>query len=146
MNWWAILLPCLLLLESLSESCFLSRASRSSRCIFLVSNTIGLIWQRHPTILTAAQIRPIFDLTFPINITQSCLTTCLIAFKITRQYTHARSAGLNNSAAGLLTMLRIFVESAMIFTIQQVVLCILYYRDDPARFIFHGTLVPSIGT
>ena len=34
----------------------------------------------------------------------------------------------------------------MIFTIQQVVLCILYYLDSPAQWALHGTLGPSMGT
>ena len=34
----------------------------------------------------------------------------------------------------------------MIFAVQQLVLCILYYLDSPAQYVFHGTMVPSIGT
>ena len=33
----------------------------------------------------------------------------------------------------------------MVFTIQQVILCILYYFDSPAQWALHGTLVPSMG-
>jgi len=78
---------------------------------------------------------------------QSCLTTGLIAFRIWRQYRLSREAGLNElgSSLGLLTVIRIVVESTMVFTVQQVVLCILYYFNSPAQWALHGTLVPSIG-
>ncbi|KAJ3509205.1 hypothetical protein NMY22_g16371 [Coprinellus aureogranulatus] len=101
----------------------------------------------HPTLLTYPQARPFLNMTYPINIAQSCLTTGLITFKIWRQYSLSRSAGLyaGGSGSGLLTIMRIIVESAMIFAVQQLALCILYYLDSPAQHVFHGTMVPSIG-
>ncbi|TEB03993.1 hypothetical protein FA13DRAFT_1825117, partial [Coprinellus micaceus] len=89
----------------------------------------------------------LLNMVYPINITQSLLTTGLITFKIWRQYILSRSAGLyaGGSGTGLLTIIRIIVESAMIFALQQLLLCVLYYVDSPAQYIFHGTMVPSIG-
>jgi hypothetical protein len=33
----------------------------------------------------------------------------------------------------------------MIFTIQQVILIVLYYSNNAAQYIVHGTLAPSMG-
>ncbi|KAJ3526464.1 hypothetical protein NMY22_g10151 [Coprinellus aureogranulatus] len=113
----------------------------------IVNCSVTITWFRHPTLLTYPQARPFLNMTYPINIAQSCLTTGLITFKIWRQYSLSRSAGLyaGGSGSGLLTIMRIIVESAMIFAVQQLALCILYYLDSPAQHVFHGTMVPSIG-
>jgi hypothetical protein len=114
---------------------------------FLVNCSLLLVWFRHPTALAFSQALPLLNMVYPINITQSLLTTGLITFKIWRQYILSRSAGLyaGGSGTGLLTIIRIIVESAMIFALQQLLLCVLYYVDSPAQYIFHGTMVPSIG-
>jgi hypothetical protein len=89
----------------------------------------------------------LLNMAFPVNIAQSCLVTGLITFRIWRQHRASRAAGLSEHGAGLglLTIIRIIVESTMIFTIQQVVLCILSYFDSPAQWALLGTLVPSMG-
>ncbi|KAJ3536721.1 hypothetical protein NMY22_g5908 [Coprinellus aureogranulatus] len=129
-NWWVVCLPILLLAHS------------------IVNNSILMASLMHPKALTFTQVRPVIDMVYPINITQSCLTTALITLKLWRQYRLSRSAGLtaHGSGVGLLTVMRIIVESTMIFTVQQVIMCALYYLDKPAQYVFHGTLVPSIGT
>ncbi|KAJ3545570.1 hypothetical protein NMY22_g2380 [Coprinellus aureogranulatus] len=113
----------------------------------IVNNSILLASLMHPKALTFTQVRPVIDMVYPINITQSCLTTALITLKLWRQYRLSRSAGLtpHGSGVGLLTVMRIIVETTMIFTVQQVIMCALYYLDKPAQHVFHGTLVPSIG-
>ncbi|KAJ3527009.1 hypothetical protein NMY22_g9940 [Coprinellus aureogranulatus] len=132
-NWWTILLPILLLAHSVASQA--------------VNNSVLMIYLNRPTFLTYEQVRPLVDMVYPINISQSCLTTALITLKIWRQYRVSRAAGLSSgsSGVGLLTIVRIIVESTMIFTAQQVIMCILYYLGHPAQYIFHGTIVPSIG-
>ncbi|TEB19674.1 hypothetical protein FA13DRAFT_342499 [Coprinellus micaceus] len=129
MNWWVIALPGLLYVFS------------------IVNSAIIQVWLKRPTFITAAQAMSLTNMVFPVNIAQSCLTTGLITFRIWRQHRASRAAGLSEHGAGLrlLTIIRIIVESTMIFTIQQVVLCILYYFDSPAQWALHGTLVPSMG-
>ena len=114
---------------------------------FTVNCSLLLVWFRHPTALAFSQALPLLNMVYPVNIAQSLLTTGLITFKIWRQYILSRSAGLyaGGSGNGLLTIIRIIIESAMIFALQQLMLCILYYLDSPAQYIFHGTMVPSIG-
>ncbi|TEB21879.1 hypothetical protein FA13DRAFT_1642097, partial [Coprinellus micaceus] len=132
-NYWVIVPSSLILLLSF-------------QCVALNCSLL-LVWFRHPTALAFSQALPLLNMVYPINITQSLLTTGLITFKIWRQYILSRSAGLyaGGSGTGLLTIIRIIVESAMIFALQQLLLCVLYYVDSPAQYIFHGTMVPSIG-
>ncbi|KAJ3510603.1 hypothetical protein NMY22_g15927 [Coprinellus aureogranulatus] len=113
----------------------------------VVNNSIITVWFSDPTFLAPQQVGPLINTVFPTNIMQSCITTGLISFKIWNRHRLSRRAGLSEhgSGVGLLTVVRFVVESTMIFTIQQIITCILYYLDNPAQYIFHGTLVPSIG-
>ncbi|TEB20339.1 hypothetical protein FA13DRAFT_1743134 [Coprinellus micaceus] len=129
MNWWVIAMPGLLYIFS------------------IVNSAVIQVGYKRPTLLTPTQAMSLMNMVFPINIALSCLTTGLITFRIWRQHRASRVAGLSEHGAGLglLTIIRIIVESTMIFTIQQVLLCILYYFDSPAQWALHGTLVPSMG-
>ena len=84
---------------------------------------------------------------YPLNIAQSILTTCLITVKIWAQYGRSLNAGLPTASGSvsLPTLIRIIVESALIFTVQQIILLILQQVRHPASVILHATLVPSIG-
>lgn len=106
-----------------------------------------MIWLNHPHFLTPEQARPLGEMIYPINITQACITTGLITFKIWRQHIRSRAAGLSaQSGVGLSTIVRIIVESTMISTVQQVIVGVLFYMDNAALWVFHGSLVPSMGT
>ncbi|TEB19678.1 hypothetical protein FA13DRAFT_1802004 [Coprinellus micaceus] len=129
MNWWVIALPGLLYIFGIVDTAVLQ------------------VWLKRPAFLTPAQAIFLLNMAFPVNIAQSCLVTGLIAFRIWRQHRVSRAAGLSEHGAGLglLTIIRIIVESTMIFTIQLVVLCILSYFNSPAQWALLGTLVPSMG-
>ncbi|TEB20336.1 hypothetical protein FA13DRAFT_1839043 [Coprinellus micaceus] len=129
MNWWVIALPGLLYVFT------------------IVNSAVIQAWLKRPTFLTPAQAMSLTNMAFPVNIAQSCLTTGLITFRIWRQHRVSRAAGLSEHGAGLglLTIIRIIVESTMIFTIQQVALYILSYFNSPAQWALLGTLVPSMG-
>jgi len=45
----------------------------------------------------------------------------------------------------LLCVLRIVVESALVYTLQELALIILFYTKSTGQFIFNGAIVPSIG-
>ncbi|KAJ3549683.1 hypothetical protein NMY22_g784 [Coprinellus aureogranulatus] len=129
MDWRIVALPILLLAYS------------------IVNNSLITVELVNPRFLAPGQVERLIDSVFPTNIIQSCITTSLISFKIWNRHRLSRAAGLSElgSEVRLLTVVRFIVESTMIFTIQQIVTCILYYLDQPAQYIFHGTLVPSIG-
>lgn len=86
---------------------------------------------------------------YPVNVAQSTITTGLIVYRIYTQHRQMRAAGLRQRGihgSSLLNLVRIIVESAAIFTIQQIVLLILLQIGSPAQSIFHVTVIPSIGT
>ncbi|KAF6756050.1 hypothetical protein DFP72DRAFT_1066874 [Ephemerocybe angulata] len=129
MNWLAVLLPIALLVLS------------------IVNSTVIDVAYKHPGALPSQDVQALIGIVFPVNIAQSCLTTGLIVFRIWRQYCVSRAAGLHvhGRGIGLFTIMRIIVESAMIFTVQQIILCILCYLGSPTQYVFNEILVPSIG-
>ncbi|KAF6746481.1 hypothetical protein DFP72DRAFT_1076332 [Ephemerocybe angulata] len=113
----------------------------------VVNAAIVTMALRHPDVVPPRFFQLLINIIFPINIAQICLTTGLIAFKIWYQYRVSRAAGLrmHGRGVGLLTIIRIVVESAMIFTVQQVVLGVVVYMRSPLYHIFNSMLSPSIG-
>lgn len=112
-----------------------------------VNSTLILVVFKHPTAMTVAQYKPLFDMTYPVNLSQNLLTTSLIVYKLWSQHRLSRAAGLGTgeSGSGIVAIIRIIVESAMIFAFQHMMLMILYLANSPVQYVFHGTLVPSIG-
>ncbi|KAF6743601.1 hypothetical protein DFP72DRAFT_1177848 [Ephemerocybe angulata] len=129
MNWLAVLLPIALLVLS------------------IVNSTVVDVAYKQPGALPSQDVQALIGIVFPVNITQNCLTTGLIVFRIWRQNRVSRAAGLHvhGRGIGLFTIMRIIVESAMIFTVQQIILCVLYYLGSPTQYVFNEILVPSIG-
>ncbi|KAF6756042.1 hypothetical protein DFP72DRAFT_846817 [Ephemerocybe angulata] len=121
MNWLAVLLPIALLVLS------------------IVNSTVVDVAHKLPGALPSQDVQALIGIVFPVNIAQSCLTTGLIVFRTWRQYRVSRAAGLNvhGRGIGLFTITRIIVESAMIFTVQQIIF--------PTQYVFNEILVPSIG-
>ncbi|TFK26050.1 hypothetical protein FA15DRAFT_556394, partial [Coprinopsis marcescibilis] len=126
-NYWVILVPCLLLIVS------------------IVTGGVMVTHFIDPTRVTREQVTPFFTMVFPVNLAQVFLTTGLIAFHLFRVHATSRAAGLQSDDIGLLTVARIMVESAAVYTIQQIVLLVLYLVKHPAQMLLHGTLLPSLG-
>ncbi|KAJ3531499.1 hypothetical protein NMY22_g8128 [Coprinellus aureogranulatus] len=128
-NYWAIALPIALLLLSFAVNC------------------VTLTAFKNPGIVSDQILFTFLQMVYPVNIAQSVLTTGLITLKIWMQHSRTRSAGLARVFAriSLLTIIRIIIESALIFTLQQIILLVLLQLDHPAQVILHATLVPSIG-
>ncbi|KAF6753831.1 hypothetical protein DFP72DRAFT_1127482 [Ephemerocybe angulata] len=128
-NWWIVLAPIALLTLSVVNAAIVTMALR------------------HPGVVPRRFVQSLINIIFPVNIGQTCLTTGLIAFKIGYQYRDSRAAGLrmHGRGVGLLTIIRIVVESAMVFTILQVVLCVVVYLRSPLYHVFNAILAPSIG-
>ncbi|TEB37059.1 hypothetical protein FA13DRAFT_1094522 [Coprinellus micaceus] len=128
-NYWVIVIPVLLLLLSFAV------------------NTITLTSFKNPGVVPENVFLTFLQMVYPVNITQSILTTGLITLKIWMQHARTHSSGLAkvSSNVNLLTIIRIIIESALIFTLQQIILLILQQLDHPAQVILHATLVPSIG-
>ncbi|KAH6905943.1 hypothetical protein BKA70DRAFT_1430375 [Coprinopsis sp. MPI-PUGE-AT-0042] len=93
-------------------------------------------------------LRPVLYAVFPINLLLNCLTTGLIAYQICRQHLRAQKAGLTlfvgSPRHNLLTIARIIVESAFLYTGQLLILLVLWAIDHPGHIILYGTLTPTV--
>jgi hypothetical protein len=146
-NYWVIVIPVLLLLLSFGKRIPSSHKLEISAHVALAVNTITLTSFKNPGVVPENVFLTFLQMVYPVNITQSILTTGLITLKIWMQHARTHSSGLAkvSSNVNLLTIIRIIIESALIFTLQQIILLILQQLDHPAQVILHATLVPSIG-
>ncbi|KAF5327273.1 hypothetical protein D9619_004247 [Psilocybe cf. subviscida] len=120
--------------------------------VFLLLGTIGinvfvLYWFRHPAVLTLESGIHVLRSIYPLAFAQNFLTTALIILKIFLQHQASRKAGAINigSSLGLIRIMRIVIESAAIYTIQILVLNILYFRNDNFQYVIQPAIIPSIG-
>lgn len=129
-SFWVILLPTVLLALNFSIS------------------SAFLVWNKNNDALPFRVAITILDIIYPLNVTQSILTTGIISWRIIAQHRASVAAGVHRISRGgvhLLTIVRIIIESAMIFTIQQLILLILLRLKSPVQMVFHVTTIPSIG-
>ncbi|TFK25889.1 hypothetical protein FA15DRAFT_654809 [Coprinopsis marcescibilis] len=98
------------------------------------------------TILPNA-IRPLLDVALPLHLVQSIAATGLIILRIATEGSLFGGHGIDMSFNGSSLMVVFFVilESAAIYTSQQLALLILYFLRHPAQLVVYGTFVPSIG-
>ena len=88
----------------------------------------------------------VIDFGYPINLAQNVLTTSLIIWKILKQFQLSSSTGLvNMNRISLITVTRIMVESALIYTVELTFVIILHFMNSPGQFIVLAALPPSIG-
>lgn len=128
-NYYVIILPSLLLALS------------------VVANSIVMFWLDNPDKMEFKVAHPFFTMIYPINLAQNILTTGLISYRIWRSRQQSRTAGLQVAfGMDMMTVVRIILESAMIYTIQLVIVLILYLADHPAQLILFGTMAPTVGT
>jgi len=96
---------------------------------------------------TFLQIQPAIDVTYPLIFAQNVLTTSLIAWKIWKQHRESAGAGLvdHGTAPTLMRVIRVIVESAALYTLQLLIVIILYFSGHPAQWILQLTIFPSMG-
>jgi len=128
-NIWVIVFPTILLLCAIGI------------------NSCAIYWTIRPFSFGPIIGIRLLDTVYPLAFLQNVMTTSLIAFKIWTQYRASRACGLidRSSRLSLLQVLRIIVESAMVYTLQLLVLIILYFRFDNSQVILQSAIVPSIG-
>lgn len=122
--------------------------SNQTKYLYLGTNSYVLYWFTHPTSnIDFKTLLPVLNSIYPMALVQNILTTSLLSFKIWRQHRASVAAGVDSggSALSLIHVLRIVVESAMVYTLQIFVLIILYFRQNNVQFIFQAATVPSIG-
>ncbi|PPQ75319.1 hypothetical protein CVT26_015173 [Gymnopilus dilepis] len=128
-NFWVVLVPILLLLFAIGL------------------NTTTLAWFQHPALITRSTGWALMNLIYPIALLRNVITTGLIVLKIWRQHRSSAAAGLidHGSPLNLARLLRIVVESAMVYTLQLFVLLILYFLKSNVQIILQTAIVPSAG-
>jgi hypothetical protein len=79
--------------------------------------------------------------------TQTVLTTSLIVWKIYNQLQRTRNAGsvITFHTPNLVAIMRIMVESALVYTIGMIVQVGLTASDHPARIMANSLLTPLTG-
>ncbi|KAJ3528904.1 hypothetical protein NMY22_g9214 [Coprinellus aureogranulatus] len=126
-NRWIVAVPIVLLLVSVAL------------------NVINIYWFQQPW-LPFPTIKPILDFVYPGHLAQNVLTTALIAYKMWQQHRISEASGLRPAFnVTLLSVARIIVESALIYTLQLTTLVVLYFMQHPAMVILQAAIVPSIG-
>ncbi|KAF5328405.1 hypothetical protein D9619_013301 [Psilocybe cf. subviscida] len=119
-------------------------------CLLLASIGTNLTiwyWIYHPSSISPTRAMRIFDCIYPLAFVQNFMTTSLIIVKIFLQHRTSREAGIVQlgSTLSLMRVVRIVVESAAIYTIELLVLIILYFRNDNAQYVVQAAINPSIG-
>ncbi|KAF9559967.1 hypothetical protein CPC08DRAFT_708439 [Agrocybe pediades] len=125
---WVTVLPIILLILSIA------------------SNAALLFWFTHPGTQSEKSILQWMATIYPFAFAQNTITTGMIAFKIWRQHRSSTELGVHNhSPLDLIGVMRIVVESAMIYTLQLLILIILFPLHHNAQLIVQCAIVPSIG-
>ncbi|TFK18035.1 hypothetical protein FA15DRAFT_731606 [Coprinopsis marcescibilis] len=130
-NYWVILLPILLLLGN------------------VVAQGANMAWfgnrNRNSIPVDRGYMYWMLRLNFPLAFCQNILTTGLIAYKIWKQHHETRQAGMTVSGGvNLLSVVRIMIESAFLYTSILLVLIILQF-SHPSGVILQHALVPLTG-
>lgn len=107
---------------------------------------VRLVGQEGKAIRLAVQTAPVLIMSLPLCLAQNVVTTGLIIFKIWSQYTQTKVVGLTSlHGVPLLSVIRIIIESASIYTVELLIFFILQVVSHPGRFFVHYLLVPSTG-
>ncbi|KAF9479181.1 hypothetical protein BDN70DRAFT_858795 [Pholiota conissans] len=97
-------------------------------------------YSRHAEITT-------INMMYPLSLAQNVITTGLITFKIWNQHRASTIHGAidRSSRLTLIKVVRIIIESAMIYTGQMFILLVLFLCHNTFQFILQRVIVPSLG-
>ncbi|KAF9559966.1 hypothetical protein CPC08DRAFT_497340 [Agrocybe pediades] len=127
---WVVIAPVIILLASLGI------------------NIYTLYWFTHPSLAPVSAIIPLLDCIYPLAFAQNFITTVFIALKIWAQHRMSKSSGVvdRSSRLSLMRILRIVVESAMVYTVQLLILIILQFSNTNSfQVVFQAAIIPSTG-
>jgi len=108
-------------------------------------NIYTLSWFQHPMDFSRKSEIMSLNAIYPISLIQNVITTGLIALKIWNQHRQSSASGVvdRSSRLSLIKIMRIIVESAMVYTVQLFILIILYFRNDTFQYIVQAAIVPD---
>ncbi|KAH6871356.1 hypothetical protein BKA70DRAFT_1451184 [Coprinopsis sp. MPI-PUGE-AT-0042] len=129
-NYWVVLLP--VLLAALSIGLYIASL------LFVRSIPASVILVRNCPIMLVPPI---------CYVLQTALTTSLIVYKIYSQYRQTRDIGvISIYTPAVLPIMRIIVESAVVYTAGMLALAVLMGLDHPARLMIYSCMIPVTGT
>lgn len=110
-------------------------------------NIYTLIWFIHPLDFSRKSEIMALNAIYPLSLVQNVMTTGLIALKIWNQHRQSSASGVidRSSRLSLVRIVRIIIESAMVYTVQLFILIVLTLRINTFQFIVQAAIVPSIG-
>ncbi|KJA22528.1 hypothetical protein HYPSUDRAFT_202098 [Hypholoma sublateritium FD-334 SS-4] len=120
--------------------------------LLLLGGSIGvniytLIWFSHPLDFGKKSEIMSLNAIYPLSLAQNVITTGLITLKLWSQHRQSSASGVidRSSRLSLIKIIRIIIESAMVYTIQLCILIVLYFLNDTFQYIVQAAIVPSIG-
>ena len=142
-----VIVPLLLLAGSIGMSVRSSLSGLSSLYVALGVNIYTLLWFSHPLDFGKKSEIMSLNAIYPLSLAQNVITTGLITLKIWTQHRQSSASGVvdRSSRLSLIKIIRIIIESAMVYTIQLCILIVLYFLNDTFQYIVQAAIVPSIG-
>ncbi|KAF9479190.1 hypothetical protein BDN70DRAFT_807414, partial [Pholiota conissans] len=110
-------------------------------------NIFVLVWFVNPSKYSQHSEFTTLNMIYPISLAQNVITTGLITFKIWNQHRASSTTGIidQNSRLTLIKIVRIIIESAMIYTGQMFILLVLYFCDNTFQYVVQNAIMPSLG-
>ncbi|KAH6871381.1 hypothetical protein BKA70DRAFT_1210358 [Coprinopsis sp. MPI-PUGE-AT-0042] len=128
--YWVIVLPTLLFLGSVA------------------THSVNIWWmgQQSSALQVTVKLFPVMNAVFPLYLAQNTLTTGLIVYKIWLQHRQTKAAGIVSlNTPTLLSVIRIVIESAGIYTLAILLVAVLRALDHPGRFVVQYINAPLAG-
>jgi hypothetical protein len=106
-----------------------------------------MIWFDNPLRFSVQSEIMSLNAIYPVSLAQNVITTGLITLKIWNQHRNSTASGVidRSSRLSLLKIVRIIIESAMIYTGQLFILVILYFANNTFQYVVQNAIVPSLG-
>ena len=111
-------------------------------------NAYTIFWFSHPSQANGRIALALLSAVYPLAFLQNVMTTGLITLKIWNQHRASTATGVvdRSSKLSLSRIMRIIIESAMVYTVQLFILIILFFLQDNFQIIVQSAVVPSVGT
>lgn len=123
---------------------FVSPGLRASSAALIIP--VEVWWKTKGTV-GQGPLRPAVASIYPLAFFQCVITTGLIVFRTLRQHHLSTGAGIrpSHSRYSLLTVTRVIVESAMVYTLELFIATVLYILKHNAQVILQSMVVPTVG-
>lgn len=121
--------------------------SREPSLIILGVNIVVLVWFRDQSIVSPTVAQKLLDSIYPFSFIRTVTITALIVLKIWKHHQSSSGSGGvdRGSRLSLGRIMRIVIESAMFYTLQLLVLIILFVLNSDFLVILQPACVPSVG-